>query len=159
MRRVLRVVTIAAFGLIVGAQSAAAQWTFVGSWQVDQGPVWSTLPPQYSGLEAAALLFGGSPFHYAISTRGSDPNSIDLSAWYSTWGGACGGAFPCGTIYAEGFKNGVLYDTPGAVSTYVSDWAVGPQYTNSLLSGIALSFRLKLPLRQQLSCRSGVSRT
>ncbi|HUW27934.1 MAG TPA: PEP-CTERM sorting domain-containing protein [Sulfuriferula sp.] len=123
--------SVFALGTIIGtAGAASATPIFVGSWQVDQGPRWSTVPDQYSGLTAAALLFGGNPLDYAISTIDSNPNSINNLAWYSTWGGACGGTYPCGTQFAEDFTNGLKYATYGDVSTYVQDWATGAAYTN-----------------------------
>ncbi len=85
---------------------------FVGSWEVDQGPSWSTVPTAYSGLTAAALLFGGSPSDYVISTIDNDPANIDGLAWVSTWGGACDGAQPCGTKVADDFVRGT---NPGGV--------------------------------------------
>jgi PEP-CTERM motif len=116
----------------LACQLSATAYVYVGSWQVDQGPYWPTVPPAYTGQEAAALLFGGSPSQYAISTMGTNPGLIDFSNWVSTWGGACGGTFPCGTIVAENFvvtTNG-FYEFPGDTSAYVLDWAQGAQYTN-----------------------------
>jgi len=127
-RNVMRAVVVLA-GLIGSSTIASAQ-TFVGSWQVDQGPNWTTVPPQYSGQSAAALLFGGNASDYVISTADNNPLNINFMAWYSTWGGACGGASPCGTQYPMGYTNGQYYATWGDVSAYVQDWATGPQFTN-----------------------------
>ncbi len=82
--------------------------SFVGSWTVDQGPSWTTVPTAYSGLTAAALLFGGSPTDYFLSTIGNVAGSADHLAWVSTWGGACDGQFPCGTKVDEGFVKGTV---------------------------------------------------
>lgn len=125
----LAATVIALASLGAGAANAA---TFVGSWQVDQGPTWTIVPPAYSGQEAAALLFGGSASDYLISTVDNDPAHINDSAWISTWGGACGGTFPCGTIVAQNFviSTGGLYQNPGDTSAYVHDWPVGAQFTN-----------------------------
>ena len=116
----------------VAAASASAVPVFVGSWAVDQGPSWTVVPPAYTGQEAAALLFGGVASDYLISTIDSMVANIDDMAWVSTWGGACGGTFPCGTKVGEGFKvsTGGLYQNSGDTSAYVRDWAVGAQYTN-----------------------------
>lgn len=111
-----------------GAAPASAA-ILVGSWTVDQGPGWSQVPPAYTAQEAAALLFGGSPSDYMISTQSDTVNHF---AWVSTWGGDCGGASPCGSLVAEDFKiatNG-LYQSPGDTSAYVNDWATGATYTN-----------------------------
>jgi len=103
--------------------------TLVGSWEVDDGPSWTVVPPAYTGQEAAALLFGGSPSEYIIS---DNPITETGTNWVSTWGGACGGSFPCGTEVADNFaqSTGGLYANPGDTSAYVTDWAVGSQYTN-----------------------------
>jgi hypothetical protein len=133
-----RLVTLAVLLLVfMGSKSYAATLTYVGSWTVDQGPAWSTVPPAYSGQEAAALLFGGSPSDYAISTVSADPADVNFDAWVSTWGGACGGPFPCGTIFAQNYvvSTGGLYVSPGDTSAYVFDWAQGSQYTNYAFSG------------------------
>jgi hypothetical protein len=124
-----------AVGLLI-ADSASAVPVYVGSWQVDNGPSWATLPSAYSGQQAAALLFGGNPSDYAISTIDDNPANIDFMAWVSTWGGGklglCAGAFPCGTKVAEDFdvSTAGVYRNPGDISAYVNDWAIGPQYTN-----------------------------
>ena len=98
---------------------------------MDQGPLWPGVPLAHTGQTAAALIFGGSAADYAISTD-STIGTVNFMAWYSTWGGACGGTFPCGTEYAQDFvhNTGGLYELPGDVSAYVADWAVGPQFTN-----------------------------
>jgi hypothetical protein len=113
----------------VAVKPASATPVLVGSWEVDDGPSWTVVPPAYSGQEAAALLFGGTPSEYVISTSST---SITGTNWVSTWGGACGGAFPCGTTVADNFvqSTGGLYENPGDTSAYVTDWAVGSQYTN-----------------------------
>jgi hypothetical protein len=103
---------------------------YVGSWQVDQGPSWTIVPPAYTGQQAAALLFGGLPSSYIVTTVFGQPANAD--SWYSTFGGACGGDFPCGTVYADNVvvSTGGLYENEGDTSSYVSDWAIGSQYTN-----------------------------
>lgn len=125
--------TLSRITLILLTAAALASAGLIGSWQVDQGPSWSAVPPAYTGQEAAALLFGGSPSDYWISTS---PNFIDHLAWVSTWGGACGGTLPCGTKVAEDFKvsTGGLYASPGDTSAYVWDWAQGSTYINYAFS-------------------------
>jgi hypothetical protein len=112
--------------------ASAVTLTYVGSWEVDQGPYWPSVPPAYTGQQAAALLFGGSAGQYVTSTIDSLPGDANFKAWISTWGGACGGNFPCGTAVASnyGISTGGLYQNPGDTSAYVRDWAIGPQYTN-----------------------------
>lgn len=110
-----------AFLLAAFAASAASAQTYVGSFKVSDGPGWGTNPPVYSGLEAAALLFGGVPSEYAISV---DPNTIDPStithtAHYSVVYVAGCPIFPEG----ESVDNAPTgYDLPtGDRSAYVSD--------------------------------------
>lgn len=118
-----KLLALAAFAAILPISADAA--TYVGSWTVDQGPRWTEVPPAYSGQQAAALLFGGSPEDYVISTISEDEADINNLAWVSTWGG-CGG-FPCGTEVAEDFvvSSGGLYANPGDTSAYVNDWSIG----------------------------------
>ena len=128
----LAAATIVAAGMMGLGTTAQAALIYVGSWEVDDGPSWTNVPAAYTGQEAAALLFGGSPTDYVISTIDSVITNIDNLAWVSTWGGACGGSFPCGTKVAENFKTSTagLYQKSGDTSAYVNDWAIGSQYTN-----------------------------
>jgi len=130
MKRIL--VLLGAVLALASCQKIAASDTFVGSWEVDQGPSWTVVPPAYTGQEAAALLFGGTPGEYAISTNGTDPADINFEDWVSTYFGACGGNFPCGTLSADNVvvTGDGFYDAGGDTSSYVQDWAVGSQYTN-----------------------------
>jgi len=101
----------------------------VGQWTVNDGPFWTLVPPAYTAQQAAALLFGGVPSDYAISTTGTDPSQIDHQAYASVWGGAnglgCGVGYGC-TIVPENYDlsqdGSGNYVTPGDVSTYVNDW-------------------------------------
>lgn len=124
-------IALFASALTLGAAQADAA-IYVGSWQVDQGPSWGGVPLAYSGIEAAALLFGGSPSDYFISTVSNDPNTIDFLTWVSTWGGACSSTYPCGTQVSQSYEvsSGGYYANYGDTSAYVQDWAVGAQYTN-----------------------------
>ncbi len=123
---------LVAAAVAVCAVSASAAPTYVGSWTVDSGPQWGSTSVAYSGQAAAAFLFGGNASDYVISTVDSNAADIDGLSWVSTWAGACGGTFPCGTKVADTFSQstGGLYLTPGDTSAYVRDWAVGSQYTN-----------------------------
>src|SRR5690554_2634009 len=93
--------------------------TYVGSFNTDDGANWTTNPPVYSGVEAAAHLFGGSPSDYAISTNPNtvDPSTITHTAWISIWG--VGG---CHEV-AEGYSvdgGGAGYNDPGGINTAAS---------------------------------------
>jgi hypothetical protein len=64
------------------ANSAFAAASFVGSFNVFDGPAWSLEPKPLSAREVAAMLYGGSFSDYAISISSStDPNSITHTAW------------------------------------------------------------------------------
>lgn len=79
--------------------NAVAAPTYVGSFNVQDGPHWETNPPVYSALEAAALIFGGNPADYAVSILDSlDPATITHTAYYDGWGDHTR------RVFAEGFK-------------------------------------------------------
>jgi hypothetical protein len=124
-----------ALATVAGAGAANASIVFVGSWTVDQGPDWAIVPPAYTGQEAAALLFGGAPGDYEISTVDDQVADINRKAWVSVWYagsfGDCAG-FPCGRQVADNLvvSSGGLYKNPGDESAYVTDWAVGEQFRN-----------------------------
>lgn len=63
-------------------------YTYVGYFDGLTGPNFWDNPPCYTGQEAAALIFGGVPDDYAISTNTNitDPNTITFTAWMVTWG-------------------------------------------------------------------------
>lgn len=132
--RVAAAAAFVALGVFGVSGAAQAGVIFVGSWEVDQGPSWTDVPPAYSGDAAAALLFGPAPAgdYYVTSTIDNNPADINFSAWVSTWGGACANAFPCGTVVGDNYvvSTGGFYESPGDTSAYVADWAVGSQYTN-----------------------------
>lgn len=114
----------------------AATYTFVGSWRVDDGPRWLDQPPAYSGQEAAALLFGGLPGDYAISTLGPAPETVNRLAWYSIYGLA--GGFQLADTLDQSLEFGLYFDgafpanqlMTNPASAFVWDNAIGPQYTN-----------------------------
>lgn len=112
---------------------ASAQYTFVGSWSVGDGPSWGLNPPVMSGVETAAFLFGGSASEYAISTRGSDAASIDFRAFLDGWGDVKYLRDPA----AQDFKSTTRADggyncgyTGCSYSAYVSDHSFGGQFVN-----------------------------
>jgi hypothetical protein len=122
----LAIGAIFGLGLLATSPAQAATYTYVGSWEVAQGPSWTTVPTAYSGVEAAALLFGGPASNYVVSTAGSDVNSINFENWISTWGVA-GGQIVSDTSVVS--TNG-LYQNFGDTSAFVNDNAVGTQFTN-----------------------------
>ncbi len=121
---------------ILPARLATAAPIFVGSWQVDQGPGWNSNPLAYTAQEAAALLFGGSPSDYAISTAGSDASLINNLGWYSVLGISNGHEFA--EDYTVKLAGGLYYDGAeyddtiegNPASAYINDNAIGAEYTN-----------------------------
>src|SRR6266849_9164625 len=101
IRPVALAAVLLGLGLVPARPAHAVTYTYVGSWEVDQGPNWSTNPIAYTGQQAAALLFGGTASSYVISSVDSNPNDINFENWVSTYGGACGGTFPCCTLSAD----------------------------------------------------------
>ncbi len=96
---------------------------YVGFYEVNDGPSWPTNPPVYSGVGAAALLFGGSSNEYSISINSSqDPTTITHTAYYDGWGEHSGMVF-ADTYSLDAVPAG--YSAPGGTATarsaYVSD--------------------------------------
>jgi len=119
---ILAVAAMGAFGM----SSAFAATTFVGSWQVDQGPEWGTAPIAYTGQEAAALLFGGVASDYVISTINNSVADIDRMAWSSIIYVGYG-------KFADNYKvasGNNQYLTWGDTSAYVRDNAIGSIFKN-----------------------------
>ncbi len=121
----LLIVGTAALGF-AATPAAAVHYTYVGSWAPDNGPYWGSNPLAYSGVGAAALLFGGSASDYAISTVDSDPAHINFLANYEVIGIGS-------RVFADNYFRGVegvthyqdvyVFDEAiDTVSTYVSDF-------------------------------------
>lgn len=101
---------------------AQASFIYVGSYNVFDGPTWFNNPQVYTGREAAALLFGGSPLDYAISTV-NDINNITNTAWVDGNGDdqylltAVSQDFSLSSLAGGGYNPGPAY------SAYVCDHA------------------------------------
>jgi hypothetical protein len=94
LRNVAMAIAVVGTLMVSAAQALAitVNYSFAGSWQpynvaaplyddgVGNGPL------AYTAQEAAALLFGGSPADYVVSTAGSDPGMINHTAWYDVVG-------------------------------------------------------------------------
>lgn len=114
------------------AGAANASWIFVGAWDVNDGPYWGNdpAPPIYTGREAAAMLFGGLPTDYAISTQGTDPALIDFQSWVSGWSlgtpGVIVGQDTLRDLNGDGLYNCCdaigEFDGLGDYSAWVRDW-------------------------------------
>jgi hypothetical protein len=131
MRSFSRWAAVAAVVVMAAVPSALPAQTYVGSWSTSAGPGWMDSPPNgpraYTGQEAAALLFGGSPFDYWISTIDDQAAHIDHLAWYSIIGVTNSHALPenyfskyLGEFYGPtvGYAFG---DLTNPASAYVAD--------------------------------------
>ena len=108
----------------IPSSNRALAATYVGSFNTNDGPNWTENPPALSAIQAAALIFGGSPSDYVISTNPdtTDPLTITHTAWATTWG------VPGCTEVAEDYfldLGAPGYNDPGgtnsAISAYVTD--------------------------------------
>ena len=128
-------VAVSAF-FLASSVASAAPYTYVGSWQVDDGVFWGEQPLAYSGQEAAALLFGGVASDYAISTVSTLADAINFKAWYSILG--VSGGFELPQDLDQALPSGLYYDGSDYVfdlmtnpaSAFVDDNAVGAAFTN-----------------------------
>jgi hypothetical protein len=128
MKRLLSTLLLA----LALASTANASWIYVGSWDVNDGPYWGIepAPPIYTGRQAAAMLFGGQPADYAISTRGADPDLIDFQTWVSGWSlgspGVIVGQDTLRDLNGDGLYNCCdaleEFDGLGDYSAWVRDW-------------------------------------
>ena len=111
---------------LAASPASAVTYTYVGSWTPSQGPDWGNNPLAYSGVGAAALLFGGSASNYAISTIDNNPLNINFQAHYEMIGIGS-------RVFADTFFRGVegitryqdvyIFDeSVDTVSAYVNDF-------------------------------------
>ena len=114
---------VLAAALAVASLSALANPTYVGVYEVNDGPSWPSNPAVYSATEAAALLFGGVAADYFISTNSSlDFTTITHTGWYDGWGEHQGMEFNENyklDLGAPGYND--LFQTGAARSAFVND--------------------------------------
>ncbi len=130
-----------ASAMLASAIPATAAWVFVGSWAPynDAAPFWDdpayypTGPLAYTGQEAAALLFGGDPGDYAISTVGEDPGAIDFMAWYDVIG--IGGG-----VYAQDYFHKYLGLYYGPPETYTGGEAASAFIRDNFVDALNYAF-------------------
>lgn len=81
---------------LASAVSSNAAYVYVGSWDLsdlngnynnpDNPYLWTNNPTVFSGVEAAAHLFGGNASEYVISTIDSNVANINRLAFLDGWG-------------------------------------------------------------------------
>ena len=145
---------VCALGLNVGVAAAATvTYTYVGSWNVSDGPLWSAqdglgnyTTGVYTGQEAAALIFGGSASDYAISTVSDQVADINFSAWLDGWADPTTYGPNGGNPAAHDFKvdtNGdglyaIEFGQGNAYSAYVAD------HVGSMAGAINYAFKISM---------------
>lgn len=124
---------LAVLALLLGSvEQAKADYVYVGSWDLatigggysnPSNPfIWANNPQVYSGVEAAAMLFGGSASEYAISTVDSNPADINFKAFVDGYGNTEYLSSPASDTYSLS-SNGGGYDNYPSFSAYVVDHA------------------------------------
>ena len=125
---------VAAIALLgVAGAANAVSYVYVGSWAVADGPRWSGADapgntPPLSGVETAALLFGGTAANYVTSTLGTSVANIDFKTFLDGYAdtqyltNAQSDTFV--GIVGSNYKNGGF----GNYSAYVFDHACGIYY-------------------------------
>lgn len=123
-------------GLLFSSFVQAAP-VYVGSYNVFDGPVWTSNPTVLSALEAAALIFGGSASDYAISvdSNTTDPLSITHTAWLDGWGDTTYLFTPAAETFSSASRADGGYDQYPSFSAYVCDHADCAAYGNPISSG------------------------
>ncbi|MEJ6122817.1 PEP-CTERM sorting domain-containing protein [Vibrio sp. 2-Bac 85] len=133
---------IASIALITASLNVQAIPTYVGSYEVNDGPSWSANPDVYSATDAAALIFGGNSSDYYISTFQSfNYADITHTGWYDGWGEHSGMEFN------ENYSldvNGDGYANPGGSNTAHSAY-VNDGLNNSYVNYVWLSNVVSVP--------------
>lgn len=142
MKKYLGLLTVLVTTLFIHAAHAAP--IFVGSWDVydTNAPNWYGYEPNgplaYTAQEAAALLFGGNPGDYSISTVDDQIANINNSGWYDVigWGGE---------IFAEDYSNKYLGQFYGPTVGYSSgpNNAASAYIRDNLYDGTAINFAFR----------------
>ncbi|MCM8622767.1 MAG: PEP-CTERM sorting domain-containing protein [Candidatus Accumulibacter sp.] len=120
----MRKISLRIAALLVGLSASAAAlavptYTYVGFWDVFSGQAWDDIPPPptYTGQQAAAAIFNGSPSDYVISTIDNDKDHINNMAWVDTYGIGLQQVAESHSVDSGGSG----YDTNGDTSAWVQD--------------------------------------
>jgi len=85
----LAVSGLANAGLIVGDEyldGDGISWEYVGSFQVNDGPSWSSTVEMFNGLDAAEEVFGALADNMAYALSTLDTGFVNHMANYDGWG-------------------------------------------------------------------------
>ena len=110
-------------GLLVVASLSGYAQSYVGSFRVGDGPCWPSAPVCYTAQEAAALIFGGNPSDYSISTNSSTTNPLTIT--HTAWIDGYGDSRYFFNAAPENYKLNTLYNYP-AFSAFVNDHSGSP---------------------------------
>lgn len=120
------IASVVALAMIGSVQAAP---TYVGSYNVFDGPVWTNNPIVMSAKEAAAFLFGGTASDYAISVNSSlDSTTITNTAWLDGWGDTQYLSAPTDDDYKLSSRPDNGYDQSPSFSAFVCDHAYCQAY-------------------------------
>ena len=129
-----------------------AKYTYVGSFNVGDGPCWhDPIPQTYTAQEAAALIYGGLPSDYAVSINANttDPNTITHTAWLDGYANTQYFNTPA----AENYKLNDIYSYP-AFSAFIKDNSDGnrPPFCDYSVGLIKTNYVWKVDLCSTFSC-------
>jgi hypothetical protein len=138
MQYIKTALAAAALALAGTAAQASTVYTYVGSFNVFDGAVWTSNPQVMNGVEAAASLFGGSASDYAISVDANttDATTITHTAWLDGWGDTQYLTTAASETYSLSSIGGGYNQYP-AFSAYVCDHANCQAYGFSVSTGEA----------------------
>jgi hypothetical protein len=143
MKKYLGLLTVLVTTCFIHAAQAGP--VYVGSWDVydTNAPNWYGYEPNgplaYTAQEAAALLFGGNPGDYSISTVDDQIANINNMGWYDVigWGGE---------IFAEDYSNKYLGQYYGPTTDYAPlnpNNAASAYIRDNLFDGTAINFAFR----------------
>jgi PEP-CTERM motif len=122
-------------GLLLWSGAVYASPIFAGSWYVGDGPIYTDNPQVLNAREAAAVLFGGAPDDYVISTISNRPEDINFKAFVDGWGDDTFLTVPV----SQDFKldqDGAGYDAPGGLRSAFSAFVLDHSCFNRYYSDI-----------------------
>lgn len=144
---------LAVLALAAVVRPASAQYVYVGSWDlatIDGGYgdgsnpyLWVNNPQCYSGVSAAALLFGGTPSEYVTSTVDSNPAHINYLAYVDGYGDDQFLYSPASDAFS--LQTGSGYSDPGLSGTSYSAYVVDHAPFDGTGSFVNYAFRYNAP--------------
>ncbi len=133
---------------LLAMPASAITYSYVGSWDVGDGDLWTTNPGVFSGQEAAAFIFGGVASDYAISTVSDLVADINFKAWLDGWGDSATYGPDGGVGAAQDFKldsGAPGYNDPyggPSYSAYVADHFY--DYNKEVGTGEAINYAFRI---------------